>query len=69
MEVIGIQELGGMTNAIAEGVRAAQKLSMQISGMQRQPVDISNYVMGIKCGGIRCDQRSGIELCHRLCGR
>ena len=58
VEVIGIQELGGMTNAIAEGVRAAQKLSMQISGMQRQPVDISNYVMGIKCGG--SDATSGL---------
>ncbi len=58
VEIICIQDLGGMTNSIAEGVKAAQKLSMQISGMQRQPADISNYIMGIKCGG--SDATSGL---------
>ena len=58
IEKIHIQDLGGMTNAIAAGVKAAQKLSMQISGILRQPVDLSRYVMGIKCGG--SDATSGL---------
>lgn len=57
-EVIYIQELGGTTNAISKGIDVAQKLSMDISGLQREEVDISNYVMGIKCGA--SDATSGL---------
>lgn len=58
VDIIRIQELGGMTKAIAAGVAAAQRLSIAISGIQRQPADISNYIMGIKCGG--SDATSGL---------
>ncbi len=58
VEVIRIQELGGMSRAIQKGTDLAQKLVMEISGLQRQTVDISNVVMGIKCGG--SDTTSGI---------
>lgn len=49
-ECIKIQELGGMTAAIEAGTNLAQALQMKISAQQRVPVDIANYIMGIKCG-------------------
>lgn len=55
---IGIQELGGTSRAIQAGIDAAQELVMQVSGMQREPVDISNVVMAIKCGA--SDTTSGM---------
>ena len=58
VEVIRIQELGGMSRAIQKGTDLAQKLVMEISGLQRQTVVISNVVMGIKCGG--SDTTSGM---------
>ena len=58
VEVIYVQELGGTSKAIARGIELAQKLVIEISGMRRQPVDISEFVMGIKCGA--SDATSGL---------
>jgi len=58
VEIIGIQELGGTSKAIAKGIDVAQRLVMSISGLQREPVSISKYVMGIKCGA--SDATSGL---------
>ena len=58
VEIIHIQELGGTSRAIQAGIDAAQKLVQEISGIQRVPVDISNLVMSIKCGG--SDTTSGM---------
>lgn len=58
VEVIRIQELGGTSRAIQQGIDLAQKLSIEISGLQRETVDISNVVMAIKCGG--SDTTSGM---------
>ncbi|NLY92202.1 MAG: UxaA family hydrolase [Firmicutes bacterium] len=58
VEIIRIQELGGTTKAIARGIEVAQKLVMAIAGQQREPVAISNFVMGIKCGA--SDATSGM---------
>ncbi|MCD8098692.1 MAG: UxaA family hydrolase [Lachnospiraceae bacterium] len=58
VEVIRIQELGGMSRAIQKGTDLAQKLAMEISGLQRETVDISQVVMGIKCGA--SDTTSGM---------
>jgi len=58
IELIEIQKLGGTSKAIAAGIDAAMNLAIKISGMQRQPVDISNVVMSIKCGG--SDATSGL---------
>jgi len=55
---IGIQELGGTSRAIQAGIDAAQELVMQVSGIQREPADISNVVMAIKCGA--SDTTSGM---------
>lgn len=58
VEIIAIQELGGTSNAIAAGIDLAQKLAIEISGLQREPADISNLVMSIKCGA--SDATSGL---------
>ncbi len=58
VEIIRIQELGGTSRAIAAGIDAAQKLAIEISGCRREPVDISNLVMSIKCGA--SDATSGL---------
>ncbi|HZJ98451.1 MAG TPA: UxaA family hydrolase [Tissierellaceae bacterium] len=58
VELIEIQKLGGTSNSIAAGINAAQKLAIEISGQQREPIDISNFVMSIKCGA--SDATSGL---------
>jgi altronate dehydratase large subunit len=58
VERINIQELGGTSAAIQAGIDAAQTLVRAISGQQRETVDMSNFVMGIKCGA--SDTTSGI---------
>ena len=58
VEIIHIQELGGTSRSIKAGIDAAERLVQEISGIQRVPVDISNLVMSIKCGG--SDATSGM---------
>lgn len=58
VEIIRIQELGGTSRAIQAGIDAAQRLAIAISGLQREPADISNLVMSIKCGA--SDTTSGM---------
>lgn len=58
VERINVQELGGTSRSIQVGMDKAQKLIREISSQQREEVDISNFVMGIKCGA--SDTTSGI---------
>ncbi|MGI5973589.1 MAG: UxaA family hydrolase [Oscillospiraceae bacterium] len=58
IRVIRIQELGGVSAAIKEGIDAASELVMAISGLQRQPVGIDRVTMAIKCGA--SDTTSGM---------
>lgn len=58
VEIIHIQELGGTSRAIQAGIDAAQRLVLQISGLQREIVDASEIVMAIKCGA--SDTTSGM---------
>ncbi len=58
VEIIHIQELGGVSKAIQAGTDIARRLVIEASGLQRQPVDVSNIVMSIKCGG--SDTTSGM---------
>ncbi|MDO4314559.1 MAG: UxaA family hydrolase [Oscillospiraceae bacterium] len=58
VEIIHIQELGGTSRAIQAGIDAAQRLVIQISALQREPADISEAVMAIKCGA--SDTTSGM---------
>ena len=58
VERVNIQELGGTSAAISDGINKAQKLVLEISGLQRAPADLSNLVLGIKCGA--SDTTSGM---------
>ena len=58
VEIIHIQELGGVSKAIMAGTNIARRLVIEASGMQRSPADISNVVMAIKCGA--SDTTSGM---------
>lgn len=58
VEIIHIQELGGVAAAIQEGIDAAQRLVQQISNLQREECDASEIVMSIKCGA--SDATSGL---------
>ena len=58
VEIIHIQELGGVTNAIREGTDIVRRLVIEISGLQREPAEINEIVMAIKCGA--SDTTSGM---------
>jgi altronate dehydratase large subunit len=58
VEVIRIQELGGTRLATEKGIEIAQKLADKIAPYKRQPVDMSNCIMSIKCGA--SDATSGL---------
>ena len=55
---VKIQELGGFSNALKEGIDKAQQLIIKISSMQRTECDLSNAIMSIKCGA--SDATSGL---------
>lgn len=55
---INVQEIGGTSNAIRDGINAAQELELFISDCKREPVDASKIIMGIKCGS--SDTTSGV---------
>ena len=58
VERINIQELGGTSAAIQAGIDKAQELVCRISDQQRTEADMSQFVMGIKCGA--SDTTSGV---------
>ena len=58
VEIIHIQELGGVSNAIRLGTDIARKLVIEVSGMQRQEGGVDRIVMAIKCGA--SDTTSGM---------
>ena len=58
IDMVRIQEDGGISSAIALGISKAKQLAAKISTQQRQKVDLSNLVMSIKCGG--SDSTSGM---------
>ena len=58
IDMVRIQEDGGISSAIALGISKAKTLAAKISNQQREKVDASNIVMSIKCGG--SDATSGM---------
>lgn len=53
-----IQQLGGSRKAIAKGLEVVEKLLDYANKFKRQPVPISNLIVGTKCGG--SDRWSGL---------
>lgn len=58
VEILHIQEVGGVSKAIQLGTDIARRLVIEVSGLQREMVDISRAVMSIKCGA--SDATSGM---------
>lgn len=58
VKLIGIQNSGGTTRAIAEGIDFVKDALEQIAEVQTVPMDISDFVVGVVCGG--SDATSGI---------
>ncbi len=56
---IGIQEVGGTQAAIAQGLKEVERMLPEINQLGREPVSVSELVMGVKCGG--SDGFSGIS--------
>jgi altronate dehydratase large subunit len=57
-EVVSIQAEGGTTAAVAKGKKLAVRLLEEASAARREPVDISELVLGTNCGG--SDTLSGL---------
>lgn len=57
-EVVNIQKSGGMARSISVGINAAQRLSRAISMIPREPIELSESIISIKCGA--SDATSGL---------
>jgi altronate dehydratase large subunit len=58
VETISVRRLGGTTNAVARGKALAEKLLGEAASARREPVDVSELIVGTKCGG--SDTLSGL---------
>jgi altronate dehydratase large subunit len=51
VETISLQDVGGTTKCVAEGKKLARKLLAEASRLEREPIDVSELVLGLECGG------------------
>ncbi|WP_152042284.1 UxaA family hydrolase [Salinigranum salinum] len=58
VETLSMREVGGTTNALAEGVERCQALNAEIEDARREEAEVSELVFGVECGG--SDATSGI---------
>lgn len=58
VELIGIQDIGGMARTISEGCLLAQDMVQQASKLERVPCSVGDIVLGLKCGS--SDTSSGL---------
>ncbi len=58
VETITIQEKGGATRSIAQGILLAQDMAMEASKMERVLCPVNKLVLGLKCGS--SDTTSGL---------
>lgn len=59
VEVVSIQDYGGTLSAITEGAKIATKMVQDASVQIREPIDLSELIVGTECGG--SDACSGIS--------
>jgi altronate dehydratase large subunit len=57
-EMVCVQEDGGTTATIEKGKKLAKKMQKEASKVKREPIDISELIIGLKCGG--SDTLSGL---------
>ena len=58
VEIVRIQEVGGVSRAVQKGTDLARELAIHLSGQRRREADLSRVVMSIKCGA--SDATSGM---------
>jgi altronate dehydratase large subunit len=58
VETLGLQECGGTTALLAEGIRSAARLVLEASELNREACSFSDLIIGVECGG--SDTTSGI---------
>ncbi len=58
VETVVIQEIGGAVNSIAKGTLLAQDMVQEASSIKRESCDVSEIVLGLKCGS--SDTTSGL---------
>jgi len=58
VKALGIQQIGGMLPAVAEGCRITQEMVIQASTIRRETFDDSYLSIGVKCGA--SDTTSGL---------
>src|SRR5437667_746076 len=56
---IGIQEVGGTQATIERGLKDVERMLPEVNRIEREPVPVSEIVLGVKCGG--SDGFSGIS--------
>src|ERR1051326_1582677 len=56
---IGIQEVGGTQATIESGLKHVERMLPEVNRIEREPVPVSELVLGVKCGG--SDGFSGIS--------
>jgi altronate dehydratase large subunit len=59
VELVTLEKIGGMRQAIEQGVLAAQQFLAERDSVKRQPVPLSSIILGTECGG--SDACSGIS--------
>jgi len=50
VETVLLQEIGGYTNAVAQGIELGRKLKAYVDGQKRREASISSLSVGLKCG-------------------
>jgi altronate hydrolase len=58
VEQLAIQDFGSTSAAVDEGVRRIGRLVERLAGLKRQPIPVSELVLGLQCGG--SDAYSGL---------
>jgi altronate dehydratase large subunit len=51
VEIVSVQDAGGTTKCVAEGKKLAQELLAEAARLKREPIDVSELVLGLECGG------------------
>lgn len=55
---LSIQQVGGTTNTLQEGIKLAQQMAAEAYNLKLEPVSVADLVIGLECGG--SDAASGL---------
>jgi len=64
-KMLNMQQIGGTTATVQAGIKAASEMAEQLAKQQREPVSMSDIIMGTKCGA---SDKTSFEICHPIVG-